>query len=201
MRFRMCVGTLALTGLLAACGGRAEGGFHPDGRATGDRPAGAAASNGAAGTAAPGSAGTSGAGGAAGGGGAQPETPQAALAAYREYQHVYEQVYETGDPAPLRAVATDPQLSLVTKDVRDVWAQGIVWRFHNAVNPQVQGRSPDDSTVVILDCVQTLGAYRYSAKTGKRLGAWRGGSSLYQAIMKYNDGSWKISQARQGRKC
>ncbi len=196
MRFRMCVGTLALAGLLAACGDPAPGGFHPSGRATADPPAGTSASDGPdGGTAAPA------ANGAASTDAPQLRTPQAALTAYREYQRVYEQVYETGDPAPLRAVATDPQLSLVTKDVRRTRAQGVIWRFHNVLNPRVQGHSPDDSTVVILDCVQTLGAYRFSVKTGKRLGAWRGGSSLYQAIMKYLDGSWKISDARQGRKC
>lgn len=197
MRFRMCVGALALIGLLAACGERPTGGFHPSGRAlTSDRPTGSSApGSGAGGTA------TSGAGGVASADGTQAKTPQAALAAYRAYQRTYEKVYETGDPAPLSTVAMDPQLSLVTKDVRNVRAQGVIWRFHNVLNPRVQGRSTDDSTVVILDCVQTLGAYRFSAKSGKRLSAWRGGAFLYQAIMRFDRGSWKISEARQGRKC
>lgn len=129
------------------------------------------------------------------------KTPQSALAAYRTYQRVYEQVYETGNAAALNSVAIDPQLSLITKDLASVQAEGVIWRFHNVLNPRVQGRSADDSTVVILDCVQTLGAYRFSAKTGKRLSAWRGGNYLYQAIMRFADGSWKISEARQGRKC
>lgn len=197
MRFRMCVGTLALAGLLAACGGRAAGGFHPNGRTANDPPDVSPSQGATSGTAMPGTNGAASEGGA----GTQPQTPAAALAAYREYQQVYEQVYETGDPAALRAVAVDPQLSLVTNDVRDVRAQGVIWRFHNVLNPQVQGRSTDESTVVVLDCVQTLGAYRFSAKTGKRLSAWRGGSFLYQAIMKFTGGSWKISDAKQGGKC
>jgi hypothetical protein len=189
MRFRTCVGTLMLASLLTACGNRTSGGFHPSGHA----PAGGPGTTSS----------TSGASSAGGTPGAAPtaKTPQSALAAYRNYQRVYEQVYETGDPSLLSTVAMDPQLSLVTKDLADVQAQGVIWRFHNVLNPKVQGRSADDSTVVVLDCVQTLGAYRFSAKTGKRLSAWRGGAFLYQAIMKFDNGSWKISDGRQGNKC
>ena len=190
MRFRMCVGTLMLVSTLAACGNRTSGGFHPSGQAPPGEPGAASSARGA-----------HSAGGTPGADGTAAKTPQSALTAYRNYQWVYEQAYETGDPAPLSAVAMDPQLSLVTKDLADVQAQGVIWRFHNVLNPKVQGRSKDDSTVVILDCVQTLGAYRFSAKTGKRLNAWRGGSYFYQAIMKFDSNSWKISDGRQGNTC
>jgi hypothetical protein len=123
------------------------------------------------------------------------------LARYREYQRVYMQVYETNDPSLLNAVAIDPFLAEVTKDVQETAAKGEYWRFTNLLNPQIQGRSKDGSIVVVLDCVRTLGAYRFSAKTGKRLGTLGGGTYLYQAVMKFVDGTWKISESRQGKKC
>jgi len=101
----------------------------------------------------------------------------------------------------LNAVAMDPLLAQVSQDVADVRAKGLIWRFHNVLNPGVQGRSKDGSAVVILDCVHTLGAYKFDAKTGKRLNAWRGGSRQYQAIMRFAGNTWKISDARQGGKC
>jgi hypothetical protein len=190
MRFRRCVGTLLLASSLTACGSRTSGGFHPSGQVpSGDH------------TTTSSGGGTQGTSSTAPAGDPTAKTPQSALAAYKTYQRVYEQIYETGNAAPLNSVAIDPQLSLITKDLASVQAQGVIWRFHNVLNPRIQGRSADDSTVVILDCVQTLGAYRFSAKTGKRLSAWRGGNYLYQAIMRFADGSWKISEARQGRKC
>jgi hypothetical protein len=123
------------------------------------------------------------------------------LSRYREYQRVYKQVYETNDPSLLSAVAIDPLLTKVTKDVQETAAKGEYWRFTNLLNPQIQGRSKDGSIVVILDCVRTVGAYRFSTKTGKRLGALGGGTYLYQAVMKFIDGTWKISESRQGKKC
>jgi hypothetical protein len=197
MRFRMCVGPLILAGLLTACGGRATGGFHPSGQAQGDEspmtsssPDTAPRSDTSAGTASDPAS-----------GGPLPQTPQSALAAYREYQRAYEQAYETNDPSGLDAVAMDPLLSVIDKDIAKIKRQGVFWRFHNVLNPQVQGRSKDDSVVVILDCVRTLGSYRFSARTGKRLAAWHDGSHLYQAIMRYADGTYKISDATEGRKC
>lgn len=194
MRFRKCVGTLMLVGLLTACGTRSPGGFHPSGHAAppGDSnasPAGQTSSSGASPDA------------TGGGDTPQPKTPQSALAAYRNYQLAYERAYETNDASVLDPVAMDPMLSEVTQDVADIRAKGVIWRFHNVLNPRVQGTSNDGSSVVILDCVRTLGAYRYDAKTGKRLNGWRGGSREYQAIMRYSDDSWKISEARQGGKC
>jgi hypothetical protein len=129
------------------------------------------------------------------------QTDQVVLARYREYQQVYKKIYETNDPAPLASVATDPLLTKVTKDVQDTAAKGEVWRFTNLLNPKIQGRSKDGNIVVVLDCVRTLGANRYSAATGKRIGALGGGTFLYQAVMKFADGTWKISEARRGKKC
>jgi hypothetical protein len=183
-----------LAGLLAACGGRtAGGGFHPSGQAAADGSS-TASSPGATGTAGS-SAGTSGAGGPA------PMTPQSALAAYRGYQLAYERAYENNDASVLNAVATDPLLSKISQDVAAVHAQGLIWRFHNVLNPKVQGSSTDGAEVVILDCVKTLGAYKFDAKTGKRLSSWRGGTAEYQAIMRYSDNTWKISEATEGGKC
>ncbi|MCO6006579.1 hypothetical protein NE236_16460 [Actinoallomurus purpureus] len=134
-------------------------------------------------------------------GGPVPRSPSSALAAYREYQRMYEQAYESNDTSRLDTVAMDPLLSIIDKDVEKIQHQGVFWRFHNVLNPRVQGRTNDDSVVVILDCVRTLGAYRFSARTGKRLGSWRDGSHLYQAVMRYSDGTYKISDATEGRKC
>lgn len=189
MLFRTSVGTLMLAGLLTACGSPTSGGFHPSGHASSGDPG------------APGTASKGGGTNTPGTGGATGRTPQSALDGYRDYQRVFEHAYETGDARPLSTVAIDPQLSRVTKDLAGVRSQGVIWRFHNVLNPKVQGTSSDQSTVVVLDCVQTLGAYRYSAKSGKRLNAWRGGNHLYQAIMKFDHGSWKISDGRQGGKC
>jgi hypothetical protein len=195
MGFRKCVGTLLLMGLLAACGGRASGGgFHPSGQAPADGsptvpPAGASGSAGSSGGTTPGA------------GGPMPKTPQSALAAYRGYQLTYELAYENNDPSLLNPVAMDPLLSIISRDINKIRGQGFVWRFHNVLNPHVQGASADGSSVVILDCVKTLGSYQFSAKTGKRIGSWRGGTAAYQATMRYSDSTWKISEATEGGKC
>jgi hypothetical protein len=195
MRFRKCVGTLLLTGLLAACGGRASGGgFHPNGQAPADgsSTAPSGGTSGAAGSSADGTPGV---------GSPMPRTPQSALAAYRGYQLAYERAYQNNDASILDAVAVDPILSKLSQDVDAVRAQGLIWRFHNVLNPRVQGSSTDGAKVVILDCVKTIGAYKYDAKTGKRLGSWRGGTSEYQAIMLYSGNTWKISEATEAGTC
>lgn len=197
MRFRKCVGTLLLMGLLAACGGRTDGGgFHPSGKAPTDgSSAGSSTSSGSA-------ANGSGAVDANPGVGTpSPKTPQAALAAYRSYQLAYEQAYENNDPSVLKPVAMDPLLSVVAKDIASLRSDGVIWRFHNVLNPRVQGGSADGSSVVILDCVRALGSYKFSAKTGTRLESWRGGTAQYQAIMRYSTNIWKISEATEAGKC
>ncbi|GAA0357037.1 hypothetical protein NE235_13140 [Actinoallomurus spadix] len=200
MRFRMCVGPLVLAGLLTACGGRDAGGFHPSGRAQGDDSP-MASSSSSPGTAPRSDASAGAASDPTGGGGPLPRTPRSALAAYREYQRMYEQAYESNDAGRLDSVAMDPLLSIIERDIGKIKRQGVFWRFHNVLNPRVQGSSKDASTVVILDCVRTLGSYRFSARTGRRLAAWRDGSHLYQAVMRYTDGTYKISDATEGRKC
>jgi hypothetical protein len=197
MGFRKCVGTLLLMGLLAACGGRASGGgFHPSGKAPAD-----GSSTVPSGDAASGSAGASAGTTPGAGGGPMPKTPQSALAAYRGYQLAYERAYENNDPSLLNAVATDPLLSLISRDIDDIRGQGFIWRFHNVLNPHVQGSSADGASVVILDCVKTLGSYKFSAKTGRRIGSYRGGTAAYQATMRYSDSTWKISEAIEGGQC
>lgn len=194
MRFRKRVGTLLLVGLIAACGGRTqEGGFHPSGKPAGDgSSAGSSASSGAANGATDPNPGV---------GTPAPKTPQSALAAYRAYQRANEQAYENNDPNALKPVAMDPILTKITKDIASVRADGLIWRFHNVINPQIQGTSTDGSTVVVLDCVETLGAYKYSAKTGKRIESFGGGTFQYQATMRYSSDIWKISDAAKGEKC
>jgi hypothetical protein len=197
MRFRKCVGTLLLVGLIAACGGRTEGGgFHPSGKAPADgSSAGSSASSGSA-------ADGSGAVDANPGVGTPaPKTPQSALAAYRAYQLAYEQAYRNNDVSVLNPVAMDPLLTVISKDIASIRADGFIWRFHNVLNPKIQGNSNDGSSVVVLDCVRTLGSYKFSAKTGKRLGSWRGGTSEYQAIMRYSANIWKISEATEAGTC
>lgn len=183
---RSLAGALAAASLLAACGTPpTAGGFHPHGSAASPDATTGSSPNLASGPAADSTGGT----------------PQSALAAYRSYQLAYEKAYSTSNPSVLDPVAMDPLLSQVTADITRVHAQGVIWRFHNVLNPRVQGRSADGSRVVILDCVRTLGAYRFDAKTGRRLGAWRGGSRFYQAIMRLSGNIWKISEARQGSTC
>jgi hypothetical protein len=194
MEFRKCVGPLVLMGLLAACGSRTDGGgFHPSGQVPSDGS-----------SSAPKASSTDGADtvdGNPGVGSPAPKTPQSALVAYRGYQLAYEKAYETNDASVLDPVAMDPLLATVAKDIASVRADGLIWRFHNAINPHVQGSSTDGSTVVILDCLKTLGSYKFDAKTGKRLGSWRGGTAEYQATMRYSSNIWKISDATVGGKC
>jgi hypothetical protein len=123
------------------------------------------------------------------------------LARYRAYQRAYEKAYETNDPSGLSAYAMDPLLGIIAADLQKMAAKREIWRFHNVLNPRIQGRSETGATVFVIDCVRTLAAYRYSAKTGRRLGAYRGGARAYQAIWRYVDGTWKISNATEGQKC
>jgi hypothetical protein len=187
-RFVTPVGALVLGCLLAGCGSSgSSGSFDPAGQP--QTPASTAPAATAPASAPPSTMTTQ-------------QINKQVLARYREYQKVYEQVYSTGDPSALTTVAVDPALTNVTKDVQQNRDKGEIWRFHNVLNPKIQGRAKDSSVVVVLDCIRTLGTYRYSAATGKRLGSWPGGATyLYQAVMRFNGGTWKISEARQGKKC
>jgi hypothetical protein len=174
---RTAAGVLAPASLLTACGARpSAGGFHPHGSAP---PPDISQSAAPAATA----------------------DQRSVLAVYRSYQLAYEKAYQTNDARGLNAVAMDPLLAQVAEDIARRRAEGVIWRFHNVLDPRIQGRSEDGSRIVIIDCVHTLGAYRFDAKTGKRLSAWRGGSRFYQAIMRFSGNTWKISEARQGDRC
>ncbi|MEO5876763.1 MAG: hypothetical protein ABIS86_21120 [Streptosporangiaceae bacterium] len=130
------------------------------------------------------------------------EIDKTVLARYREYQDTYKKVYADGDPAPLTDIAIDPLLGIITKDVEAVKRQGRIWRFTNLLNPKIKNRSKDLKSVVVIDCVRTLGAYVFSAKTGKRLpGGGRGGTYVYQARFRYDGVTWKIAEAQKGKKC
>lgn len=134
---------------------------------------------------------------------AQPtdELYKTVLKRYREYHAVYKRIYEKNDPAELSDVAVDPLLSEVTKDVEATKAKGVIWRFANTVNPRVYGHSTDGTKVYVIDCVRTLGGYRYSAKTGERLGGGPGGAYVFRTTVQYASGAWKVANAVQDRPC
>jgi hypothetical protein len=190
-RFVTSAGVLVLAGSLAACGSpRQAGTVRPAGQPQSAPPATSGAPGGASQAAAPPATMTI----------AQVNTQ--VLTRYRAYQEAYEQAYATGDPKDLAAVAMDPVLTRVSKDARRTLNKGEIWRFHNVLNPHVQGRSKDNGIVIVIDCIRTLSSYRYSAATGKRLGSWPGGNTyLYQAVMRFTGDTWKISDATQGKKC
>jgi hypothetical protein len=186
-RFVTPVGAFLLGCLLAGCGGSSgsAGAFDPAGRP--QTPA-SSAPAGAPGSAPPSTMTTQ-------------QINQQVLARYRAYQKAYEKAYERNDPGGLSAHVMDPLLGAITKDIGELVAKREIWRFHNVLNPRIQWRASNGSTVYVIDCVRTLAAYRFSATTGKRLGAYRGGARAYQAVLKYVDGTWKISNATEGQKC
>jgi hypothetical protein len=187
-RFVTPVGALILGCLLTGCGGSSgsAGAFDPAGQPQTSAPAAAPA------TSAP---------------SAPPSTMTVqqintqVLARYRAYQKAYEKAYERNDPSGLTAHVMDPLLGVIAKDIEKMTAKQEIWRFHNVLNPRIKGRAPNSSVVTVIDCVRTLAAYRFSTKTGKRLGAYRGGTRAYLAVLKYVDGTWKISNATEGQKC
>lgn len=180
------VGVFVLVSLLAGCGSSSSGGggsFNPSGRqaddpATSTTPVASVPST-----------------------MTTPQIDKAVLDRYREYQKVYKAAYERNDPSELSSVAMDPLLGIITKDIEATAAKGEIWRFTTVPNPQIQGRSKDNQTILVLDCLNTLSAYRFSIKTGKRLGKHKGGAFTYQATMKYSGNDWKISEAKWGNKC
>ncbi|GAA2168083.1 hypothetical protein [Actinomadura napierensis] len=120
---------------------------------------------------------------------------------YRDYQAAYKQAYATNDPSGLPAVATDPLLAQLTKDIESTKAKGEIWRFANTYNPRVYATSKDATKVYVIDCVRTLAAYRYSAKTGKRTAEAPGGSFIYRSTVQYDSGTWKVAASVQDRAC
>ncbi|MFD0683294.1 hypothetical protein [Actinomadura fibrosa] len=148
--------------------------------------------------------------GAASSAGAAPAAPSAqpteqlyktVLKRYREYQAVYQRVYQKNDPTELATVAVDPLLSQVTDDVEKTKAKGEVWRFANTFNPRVYGRSTDSTKVYVIDCVKTLSGYRFSATTGKRLSGGPGTAAVFRSTLQYDSGTWKVAAIVQDRPC
>jgi hypothetical protein len=190
-RFVPALGGIVLVALLAGCGSTpktSSGTFNPSG--TTDTSSPSAISSDSPATAAPAPSAMT-----------TPEFTRSVLSGYRAYQAAYERAYETNDPSGLGQYATDPILSLVEKDIEAGIARGEIWRFHNVLNPRLQGWTPDRTTVAVLDCLQTLGSYRYNAKSGKRLGSGRAVNGYYQAQMRYVAGTWKIFDAKVGKRC
>ncbi|NKZ03881.1 hypothetical protein [Actinomadura latina] len=123
------------------------------------------------------------------------------LKRYRAYQDAYKKAYETNDAGILQDVAMDPLLTEVANDVEATEAKGVVWRFTNTFNPRVYARSKDSTKVYVIDCVSTLAAYRYSAKTGKRIEQLPGGAFVYRATVAYDSGTWKVAANVRDRQC
>ncbi|MFC6934212.1 hypothetical protein ACFQHO_30290 [Actinomadura yumaensis] len=126
---------------------------------------------------------------------------KAALKVYREYQTVYQRAYENNDPSELASVAADPILTRVTNDIAATKAKGEIWRFTHAYNPRVYARAKDGSAVYVSDCVRTLAAYRFAAKTGKRTGGGPGDSFLYRTTVQNASGTWKVAEIVRDKKC
>ncbi|MEV5568555.1 hypothetical protein AB0L06_00780 [Spirillospora sp. NPDC052269] len=129
------------------------------------------------------------------------QVDEAVVQAYRHFQQTYQQVYTNNDPAPLTQVAADPLLAKVTNDVEATKAKGEIWRFVNVSNPRVYARSKDGAKVFVIDCMRTLAGYRFSAKTGKRLGGRTGSAYVYRTGLKYVDGAWKVYDSVQDKQC
>jgi hypothetical protein len=123
------------------------------------------------------------------------------LKRYRAYQDAYKKAYETNDAGALPDVAMDPLLTEVTNDVAATKAKGVIWRFTNTFNPRVYARSKDSTKVYVIDCVNTLAAYRYSAKTGKRIEQFSGEAFIYRATVAYDSGTWKVAANVRDRQC
>ncbi|ROO82882.1 hypothetical protein EDD29_0367 [Actinocorallia herbida] len=130
------------------------------------------------------------------------EADKIVLDRYRLYQETYEKAYATGDPSPLADIAVDPLLTIITNDVNATYTKGHIWRFTNLLNPRIQKRSKDLSEIIVIDCVRTLAAYRYSKKTGKRTGGTEKSSTYsYAALFQYDGTTWSVAEARKGKPC
>ncbi|QKG21783.1 hypothetical protein ACTIVE_3421 [Actinomadura verrucosospora] len=123
------------------------------------------------------------------------------LQRYRDYQAAYKQAYATNDPSGLPAVAMDPLLAQLTKDIESTKQKGEVWRFTMTLNPHVYARSTDGTKIYVVDCVRTLGGYRYSATTGKRTGGGSGGAYVYRTTLQDDSGTWKVAATARDRTC
>jgi hypothetical protein len=200
VRCARSAGGLALLTLAAAGCGTASGGggaFHPNGGAGSTLPsAGASASAGSATTATTAAAAPTAM--------TTPEFTKAVLDAYLAYQKAYKTAYAAGSPTGLRAVAMDPALSVVTKDVEQVVAKHLVYRFTLQLNPKVQSWRLDRSTAVVADCIRTLDWYSFSTVTGKRVRSGGvSGTTLSRFGLRYDPagGTWKVYAIEGQSKC
>jgi hypothetical protein len=183
-RFVPSLGGFVLAALLATsmagCGGQGSAGTFrpagdPDGRSTPGAPAGATAPV-AVDTAA--------------------LTPTI-IGQYRRFQRVYETSFAMNDTSELAGVATDPLLSELVRTAEQARRKGVYWRYHNVLNPRLIQITADGRQAVVDDCVRTLGAYEYDAKTGKQLVAHdKSGLARYRAVMRLVGATWKLSSAR-----
>jgi hypothetical protein len=130
-----------------------------------------------------------------------PQFQQSVLNGYRNYMAVYEQAYETNDVSKLHQYAIDPLLSQVVDELQANTNKKIIWRFHNVLDPILQGWSNDRSLAVVLDCVQNLGAYEYSLADGHRLTFKKPTRIYYQTHMRYMQGIWKAVSLKTGGPC
>ncbi|WP_344590060.1 hypothetical protein [Actinomadura vinacea] len=129
------------------------------------------------------------------------ELTKTVLTRYNEYRKVFKRVYEMNDAAELSTVAMDPLLGEVTRDIAQIRAKGEIWRFTTVSNARVYSRSKDGLTVYVVDCIRTLAGYRFSAKTGKRTGGGPGGAFLHRTAVRYDQGTWKVSDSVRDKKC
>lgn len=175
---------LSLVLSLAACGGGTSSGtFQPNGSLAGNTPP-ASAPDAQAPSALP-----------------TAQVNKTVLARYAEFRRVYSQAYRSNDPARLAAVAVDPILAETTRSIESFQAKNEVWRFTTVSNARIYGRSRDGLTVYVIDCLRTLGAYRYSLRTGKRIGTIPEESSLHRTAVRYVQGTWKVSDSVRDKRC
>lgn len=204
VRFRRLAGGLTLAvvlaGQLAGCGKSGKGTFHPSGSVSSasDRPVVA------------GPSGTTGSVSASNGTASPlpapstmttPQLKTSVLDTYRAYMAAYEAAYETNDPSGLGPYAMDPVLGRVTAELQAQAKAGVIWRFHNVLNPQLQGETKDRTLVLVLDCVQDLGSYEYSLANGARIATKQAANNYFQAEVKYVQGGWKVSDTKVGNRC
>ena len=198
VRFERPIGGFALAALAAAlltgCGSAktGDGTFHPSGADSSADPA--ASSPATSSLAAPAPSAMT-----------DQEFTKTVLDAYRAYQKAYVRAYQTASAAELDAVALDPLLAAVTKDVRQTAAQRRVYRFAFELNPRVQTWRPDRSVAVVIDCVRTIGWYAFSLTTGKKVasGSNRPTTKLSRVGMKYDPGArtWKAYATEGNSRC
>jgi hypothetical protein len=182
MRARLIpyLGGFVLAALVAGCGGAGSAGtFDPAGDTGGG-----SGSGGTRGTGAPVAVDT-------------PALTPTILDRYRRFQRVYETSFAMNDTSELAGVATEPILGELVRTAEQARGKGVYWRYHNVLNPRLVQITADGRTAVVADCVRTLGAYKYDARTGKQLVARdTSGLARYRAVMRLVGTTWKLSSAR-----